>query len=38
MDRWKKAGRAGGSEDGELWDRFRKAADVFFNARAKNFQ
>ena len=38
MDRWKKAGRAGGAEDGELWDKFREAADVFFNARAKNFQ
>ena len=33
MDRWKKAGRAGHSEDDELWARFREAADTFFNAR-----
>lgn len=33
MDRWKKAGRAGHSEDDDLWAKFREAADVFFNAR-----
>lgn len=33
MDRWKKAGRAGRTEDDALWGRFREAADVFFNAR-----
>ena len=33
MDRWKRAGRAGRSEDDALWARFREAADVFFNAR-----
>lgn len=33
MDRWKKAGRAGRTEDDELWTKFREAADTFFNAR-----
>ncbi|MBT1174959.1 DUF349 domain-containing protein [Bifidobacterium sp. LC6] len=33
MDRWKKAGRAGRTEDDELWAKFREAADTFFNAR-----
>ena len=33
MDRWKKAGRAGRSEDDALWMKFREAADTFFNAR-----
>ena len=33
MDRWKKAGRAGRTDDDELWSRFRNAADAFFNAR-----
>ncbi len=33
MDRWKKAGRAGRTEDDALWARFREAADTFFNAR-----
>ncbi|MBT1178170.1 DUF349 domain-containing protein [Bifidobacterium vespertilionis] len=33
MDRWKKAGRAGHTEDDALWARFREAADTFFNAR-----
>ncbi|MBT1163829.1 DUF349 domain-containing protein [Bifidobacterium felsineum] len=33
MDRWKKAGRAGRTEDDELWGKFREAADAFFNAR-----
>lgn len=33
MDRWKKAGRAGRTEDDVLWTRFREAADAFFNAR-----
>ena len=33
MDRWKRAGRVGRSDDDALWARFRKAADEFFNAR-----
>lgn len=33
MDRWKKAGRAGRSDDDALWAKFREAADTFFNAR-----
>ena len=33
MDRWKKSGRAGRSEDDALWEKFREAADTFFNAR-----
>ena len=33
MDRWKKAGRAGRRDDDAMWERFRAAADVFFNAR-----
>ena len=33
MDRWKKSGRAGRSEDDALWEQFREAADTFFNAR-----
>ena len=33
MDRWKKAGRAGRNDDDALWNRFREAADTFFNAR-----
>ena len=33
MDRWKKAGRAGRRDDDAMWERFRAAADAFFNAR-----
>ena len=33
MDRWKKSGRAGRNEDDALWEKFREAADTFFNAR-----
>ena len=33
MDRWKRAGRVGRSDDDALWAQFRKAADEFFNAR-----
>mgnify|MGYP000354492020 CR=1 FL=1 len=33
MDRWKKAGRAGRRDDDAMWERFRAAADTFFNAR-----
>lgn len=33
MDRWKRAGRAGRSDDDALWAKFREAADTFFNAR-----
>ena len=33
MDRWKQAGRAGRRDDDAMWERFRAAADVFFNAR-----
>lgn len=33
MDRWKKAGNVGRQQDDELWARFRKAADVFYQAR-----
>lgn len=33
MDRWKKAGRAGRNDDDALWNKFREAADTFFNAR-----
>ena len=32
MDRWKRAGRVGRSDDDALWAQFRKAADEFFNA------
>ncbi len=33
MARWKKAGRAGRRDDDAMWERFRAAADTFFNAR-----
>lgn len=33
MDRWKAAPRASRKEDDALWARFRKAQDVFFDAR-----
>lgn len=32
LDKWKKAGRAGKSDDA-LWEQFRAAQDVFFKAR-----
>lgn len=33
MARWKRSGRAGRSEDDELWAQFRLACDTFYNAR-----
>ncbi|MDP9800056.1 hypothetical protein J2S49_000132 [Arcanobacterium wilhelmae] len=33
MSEWKAAGRAGRKEDDKLWDRFRAAQQVFFDAR-----
>lgn len=33
MARWKKTPRAGRKDDDALWERFRKAQDVFFEAR-----
>ncbi|MFC5280413.1 DUF349 domain-containing protein [Arcanobacterium canis] len=33
MNEWKAAGRAGRKEDDKLWDRFRAAQQVFFDAR-----
>lgn len=33
MTEWKKAGRASRKEDDALWDRFRAAQQVFFDAR-----
>ncbi|MFV0426889.1 MAG: DUF349 domain-containing protein [Beutenbergiaceae bacterium] len=34
MDEWKRAGRAARKDDDALWNRFRAAQDVFFEARA----
>lgn len=36
LDQWKKAGRAGKADD-KLWEQFRAAQDVFFNARNEVF-
>lgn len=33
MSEWKAAGRAGAKVDDQLWDRFRAAQDVFYQAR-----
>ena len=36
MNQWKAAGRAPRNVDDQLWERFRKAQDVFFAARKAN--
>ena len=33
MDEWRRAGRAGRSDDDALWERFRAAQDAFFQAK-----
>lgn len=35
MRQWKAAGRAGRSEEDELWTRFKAAQDLFFQARSQ---
>jgi hypothetical protein len=37
QEQWKQVGFAGGDEDDALWARFRRALDVFYNARSEVF-